>query len=90
MTAKFNLRPPVDSPMVDREGRLTPDWLQFYRQLFNFFENNFTPQIILAPTINNSELSSLPTSPKGAITYNGETDEIICLKAAGWKNVITS
>ncbi len=90
MTSEFNLRPPVNSPLTDRAGNLSADWQAFYRQLFQFFQTSFTPQLVLLPSVNTDELSGLATSQKGSLTYNAETDEFQALKTAGWKTITTS
>lgn len=90
MTSEFNLRPPVNAPVTDKNGMLSADWQAFYRQLFLFFQNSFTPNIVLLPSVNNTELSGLSTSQPGSLTYNAETDEFQALKSSGWKTITTS
>lgn len=90
MTQQFNFRPPISSPITDSKNMLTSDWQAFYRQLFLFFQDQFGPLSVRLPDVNNDELSKLPTSTPGYITYNSETDEFLVLKKTGWKTITTS
>lgn len=80
MTAEFNLRPPINAPMVDSKGILTEQWEFFFRQLFLFYQNDFTPNFIKVPSLTSTEIASVGTSQNGILMYNSTTNEFVGVK----------
>lgn len=74
MSQQFNLRPPVNSPVVDKNNRLTQEWQNFFTQLFLFFQQDFSQNNVAVPDIPTTTINAL-TPQKGWIFYDSTTDE---------------
>lgn len=81
---QFNLNPPVNDVLLDKNGKFTQSWQQFFNQLNLFFQNQFTQNYIVSPNVTNDELSALSTIQNGTITYNSSTNEFQGYKNGAW------
>ena len=71
--AVFNVvYPPIDYEFLDKDGKVSNQWSDYFRSLTNLTSNNFNSMGLNAPTLDPSEFSG---EENGSIFYDNEAKE---------------
>jgi len=86
--ATFNVTyAPLNQPLVDKNGMITPQWSNYMRSLTNLTSNNFNSKGLNSPTLNTSEFSG---DENGSMYYDNDNDDPRIIVAGVLKSIDTS
>ncbi len=79
----------IDSPIVDKEGRLTPVWKSILMQLITELQKNASDEGIYVPSQSAATILSLGSSSSGALLYNSDTNKFMACEAGSFRTITT-
>ena len=78
-------------PIVNEEGYLAPDWLQWANQLTTLLQVNYSDEGLVLPQQTSSNIAKLTGSQSvGAMLYNETAGSAMVNIAGTWKTITVS
>ena len=82
--------PPVSSRVVDKNGYLTPVWLQWHNTQKPVLEATVSQYRLSLPNVTTEERDKIPNTQNGDKIYNKTLDKEQVYEAGSWKTVTTT
>ena len=89
MAISFN-EPPLDEPMVDKQGKLTPQWRAYQSSFYNTIIAYLTQYGDPLPQITTLQMNSIVDPPYGLTAFNTTLGKAVIYLSSGWQTITTS
>ncbi len=82
--------PPLNDPLVDKNGRITSEWIPFMSVLFQQLQSNLSDDGYVLPKNTAAQIAVIEPKIQPAILYNTTTNQPMIKVGNVFKTITTS